>query len=199
MSTINLRTLVLNPNFMPVSVFPNLYTIPAEDAIVRHLNGSCTVVYWHNRHVLTPSRHDLFWPSVIVNNNTRSFNKEVRLKRSTLYYRDHMRCSYCDEELEFHENTYDHVIPRVRGGDHSWENVVLACKECNSKKGDSLPVGKWTPKRKPYKPTFFDLLEQRKKFPVYIDDENWRQFLPGFTNTIVRTQGVKEDEPEDSE
>lgn len=184
--SINLRTLVLNPNFMPVAVFPNLYTVPTEDAIVRHLNGTCAVIYWYDRHVLTPSRHDLYWPSVIVNNSTKSFTKEVRLKRSTLYYRDHCRCVYCDRDLDLNEVTYDHVIPKKRGGKHTWDNVSLACKDCNSKKGDSLPVGKWKPKRMPYAPTFFDLLEKRKKFPVLIDDENWAEFLPGFTKTILR-------------
>jgi 5-methylcytosine-specific restriction endonuclease McrA len=34
----------------------------------------------------------------------------------------------------------DHVVPRSRGGDHSWENVVAACRRCNSKKKDKLPV-----------------------------------------------------------
>lgn len=186
--SINLRTLVLNPNYMPVSVFPNLYTIPVEDAIVRYLNDNCHVVFWYDRHVLTPSRHDLRWPSVIVNNNTRSFNKEVKLKKSTLYYRDHCKCVYCDDVLDSNEVTYDHVMPRVRGGKHSWDNVALACKECNSTKGDSLPQGKWAPKRKPYVPTFFDLLEKRKKFPIIIDDESWKQFLPGFTKLIVRNR-----------
>jgi 5-methylcytosine-specific restriction endonuclease McrA len=200
MSSINLRTLVLNPNYMPVSVFPNLYTIPAEDAITRYLNDNCRVEFWHDRPILTASRHDLYWPSVIINNNTRSFKKEVSLKRSTLYYRDHMLCAYCSDNLDFHEITFDHVIPKVKGGKHAWDNVVLACKECNSRKGDQLPKGRWEPKRKPYVPTFYNLLENRKKFPIYIDDENWRQFLPGFTEMILRTsKEVREHDSEELE
>jgi 5-methylcytosine-specific restriction endonuclease McrA len=187
---------------MPVSVFPDLYTIPVEESIARYLNGNAEVVFWHDRFVLTPSRHDLRWPSVIINNNTRSFKKEIKLKRSTLYYRDHCQCVYCNRDMSIHEITYDHVMPKIRGGEHKWENVSLACKECNSKKGDSLPVGKWEPKRKPYTPTFFDLLEKRKKFPIYVDDENWKQFLPGFTNFVLRTNKFKvvanENEMEDA-
>lgn len=179
---------------MPVSVFPNLYTIPAEDAIVRYLNGNCQVVYWYDRHILTPSRHDLRWPSVIVNNNTKSFLKEVRLKRSTLVVRDHFRCQYCYKPLSLNDVTYDHVIPKVKGGKHNWENVVLSCQPCNSQKGDSMPVGKWKPKQQPYVPTFFELLEKRKKFPVIIDDQNWAQFLPGFTKLVVRKRIKGENE-----
>ena len=175
-----LRTLVLNSNFMPISVFPDLYTIPAEEAISRYLNDSCNVIYWYDRIILTSSRNDLKWPSVIVNRNTKSFGKELKLKKSSLFYRDQCSCVYCGNFTPFPQITYDHVIPKEKGGKHMWENVSISCHNCNNKKGNSLPVGKWKPKQKPYKPTFFDILEKRKKFPVTIYDEKWKDFLPGF-------------------
>ena len=189
---IELRTLVLGPSFMPVSVVPNLYTISAEDAIVRYLNKTCEVIYWYDRHVLTPSRHDLRWPSVIMNTHAPSLKKEIRLKKSALFYRDECECVYCGSPLTMDQMTYDHVMPRDRGGSHSWDNVALACTECNSRKGNQLPKGKWEPKKKPYVPTFFDILNNRKKFPITVDDESWIQFLPGFVNVHVR--GKKQEE-----
>lgn len=198
--SVNLKTLVLNNNFMPVSVFPKLYTIPAEEALVRSLNGNCTVLYAYDRPVLTASRTDLYWPSVILNHNTKSFRKEVRLRKSTLYYRDHMQCVYCGNDVTMSEVTYDHVIPRKKGGKHCWENVVLSCTDCNSRKGHSDPVGRWQPKRKPYEPSFFELLEVRKREPVVIHDENWKQFLPDFTSYVLHEpEGVGMHEEVDSE
>jgi 5-methylcytosine-specific restriction endonuclease McrA len=189
MST-NLRTLVLNANYMPVSVFPKLYTIPAEEAIHRVLGGSCVVIHNYARPILTPSRDDLMWPSIIVNNNTKSFSKEVKLKKSTLYYRDHALCSYCNKEISASDVTYDHVIPRKKGGHHGWDNVVLSCSACNSHKGHSDPVGKWKPRRKPYVPSFYELIEIRKKFPLVIYDSEWAKFLPGFSDYIIQEPGL---------
>jgi len=193
MST-NLRTLVLNSNFMPVSVFPKLYTIPAEEAISRVLNGSCAVIANYDRPVLTPSRSDLQWPSVVVNNNTKSFKKEVKLKKSTLYYRDHATCVYCGCDVNINEVTYDHVIPRVKGGHHGWDNVVLSCSDCNSRKGHSDPVGKWKPARKPYAPSFYELMDIRKNFPLVIYDECWSQYLPEFSSYVLVQPGMKDEE-----
>ena len=90
MSTIKLRTLVLNSDYMPISLWSeyngrsSLYTIPAQDAICRYLNGTCQVVYWYPRKILTPSRKDLYWPSVIVNPPHKRNNaerNEIRLKK----------------------------------------------------------------------------------------------------------------------
>ena len=53
-------------------------------------------------------------------------------------------------------------------------------------KGDNLPVGRFKPKIKPFKPTYFDLLESRKKFPIHVSDLRWKSFLPGFTEVVLK-------------
>src|SRR6185437_1990432 len=97
--SINLKCMVLNNQYLPLSLFP-LYTVPVEDAIVRYFKNTCHVVLWHDRRILTPSRRDLYWPSVIVSKGS-NVNKasEIRLKKMTLYYRDHCRCSHCLADL----------------------------------------------------------------------------------------------------
>lgn len=196
--SIGLRTLVLNSQYMPLSVFPDLYTIPVEEAIDRYLKGKCNVVHWYHRPVLTPSRTDLKWPSIVVNHNNKSFEKEVRLKKSTLFYRDHCKCKFCGVDLTLSNMTFEHLIPRSKGGGHDWKNLVLACESCNHKKGDSMPVGQWKVDRAPRAPSFWDLIETRKKFPVYIDDPEWQQFLPGFASYIVRNKNIPYVKNEDS-
>jgi len=60
----------------------------------------------------------------------------ANLARRAVFARDAWKCQYCGGLAE----TVDHLVPRSRGGAHSWENVVAACKKCNSRKRDRLPV-----------------------------------------------------------
>lgn len=59
----------------------------------------------------------------------------IRFSRSNLYARDEYRCQYCYRRFSERELTLDHVVPVVRGGRKSWENIVTACIRCNQRKG----------------------------------------------------------------
>lgn len=190
--TAKLRTLVLNNQFLPMSIFP-LYTIPAEDAVARYLNEKCEVVCWYDKKIQTPSRDDLYWPSVIVNFNANSFKKEVKLKKESLFYRDHCSCVYCGKSLTVQTLTYDHYIPRSKGGHHGWDNVVASCKDCNSKKDNNINSKEWKLKKQPWEPTFFELLDIRKKYPLVVEHEDWIQFLPHWAGDIVVKNRVQKD------
>jgi 5-methylcytosine-specific restriction endonuclease McrA len=64
----------------------------------------------------------------------------VKLNRRNLYARDGSRCQYCGKHYPTRELTIDHVIPRVQGGAHTWENLVCACIRCNTRKGGRTPA-----------------------------------------------------------
>ncbi len=59
-----------------------------------------------------------------------------RITRRAIFARDGWSCQYCDAPGEL---TIDHVIPRAKGGESTWENVVACCAPCNRRKGDMLP------------------------------------------------------------
>lgn len=61
-------------------------------------------------------------------------NRDIPISRRGVFARDEHRCQYCGCRAE----TLDHVVPRSRGGDHTWENVVAACRTCNVAKADRL-------------------------------------------------------------
>jgi 5-methylcytosine-specific restriction endonuclease McrA len=61
-------------------------------------------------------------------------NREIPISRRGVFARDDHRCQYCGDRAE----TLDHVVPRSRGGTHTWENVVAACRPCNVRKADHL-------------------------------------------------------------
>lgn len=58
------------------------------------------------------------------------------LSRRAVFLRDANRCQYCARPAE----DVDHVVPRSRGGEHRWENVVAACRRCNATKQDRTPT-----------------------------------------------------------
>ena len=125
-----LRTLVLNQSFTPVSLWSSVslapYTISAKDAIRRYLGESCQVVYTYNRKVLTPSRDDLYWPSVIISFDKKYKNNGVKLTRQSLFYRDTGKCCYCQKQLSFSSMTVEHIIPISLGGSKGWDNVAVS-------------------------------------------------------------------------
>jgi len=59
------------------------------------------------------------------------------VNRREVLRRDHYSCQYCGSSKRL---TLDHVIPRSKGGKHTWDNVVIACESCNSRKGDRTPT-----------------------------------------------------------
>ena len=59
--------------------------------------------------------------------------------RSNIYWRDAHKCQYCYEKFPHSKLTLDHVIPKSKGGDKSWGNLVTCCSKCNQKKGSKTP------------------------------------------------------------
>lgn len=66
--------------------------------------------------------------------------RTVKLNRRNLFARDRNRCQYCGKKHPTSELSLDHVVPRSRGGDNSWGNIVCACVRCNVKKGGRTPA-----------------------------------------------------------
>jgi len=63
----------------------------------------------------------------------------VRFSRQNIYIRDDYKCQYCGKRLTPDQLTWDHVLPRARGGKTEWTNIVTCCIKCNRKKGGRIP------------------------------------------------------------
>ncbi len=74
------------------------------------------------------------------------FRAHAALTRRAVFARDGWVCQYCAHPAE----NVDHVIPRSQGGEHSWDNVVAACRRCNSRDGFRLSLGRLEPEWEPY-------------------------------------------------
>src|SRR5579863_2794728 len=63
----------------------------------------------------------------------------VKFNRRNIFLRDENRCQFCGKKFNTHQLSLDHVVPRSRGGQTTWENIVCACLECNVRKGGRTP------------------------------------------------------------
>ena len=125
--------LVLNASYEPINI------CAARRAIVLVLKGVAATEEI-NGHCMHSSRVTLRVPSVIRLLEYRRIPHQSRaLSRKNLLLRDRNACQYCGVVLPAVELTLDHVLPRSRGGQSSWENLVACCHPCNRKKGNSLP------------------------------------------------------------
>jgi 5-methylcytosine-specific restriction endonuclease McrA len=122
------RTLVLNTTHMPLTV------VSAERGLTLIMKGKVDLVASNGR-VIRSEREEFHVPSVVV---VRQFvhvpynTVAPSVSRKAIFARDHGKCQYCDGRAE----NLDHVVPRTKGGRHTWDNLVAACKKCNSKKAD---------------------------------------------------------------
>jgi 5-methylcytosine-specific restriction endonuclease McrA len=99
----------------------------------------------------------------------------VKLNRRNLYARDGSRCQYCGKHFPTRELTIDHVVPRVQGGAHSWENLVCACIRCNARKGGRTPdQAHMKLMRKPIRPKRNPAITLRLGYEKY---QSWKAFL----------------------
>src|SRR5271166_3193672 len=124
------RALVLNATFEPLGI------VSSRRAVLLVLDTKAELVHTTER-FFRAERFSLPEPSVVrlVRYVQVPRHYRVAVNRRTVFARDGSRCQYCGSAAE----NLDHVIPRSRGGLHTWENVVAACRRCNTRKEDRLP------------------------------------------------------------
>jgi 5-methylcytosine-specific restriction endonuclease McrA len=168
--------LVLNADFRPLSYFP-LSVWSWQDAVKAVVLDRVSVLSEYETEVHSPS-FALRLPSVIALREYIPAARRPAFTRFNVFLRDRFECQYCGDGLPAHELTFDHVIPRSRGGRTSWENVVAACGPCNLRKGSALPKEcHMLPRQVPRQPTSWELQENGRSFPPNHLHESWRDYL----------------------
>ncbi len=126
-------SLLLNATFEPIGV------ISWKKAIILYLLGKAEVISVY-QHVVRSVSTSVNLPAVLrLTRYVKYRRQEVKFTRRNIYIRDKYRCQYCGRVFEPKDLTYDHVIPRSRGGKTTWTNVVTCCHSCNLKKGGQTP------------------------------------------------------------
>lgn len=121
------RALVLNATYEPLCV------VATKRALVLVIDDKAELLAGTGR-AFHSARATFAEPSVVrlLSYVKVPYRNRVALNRRAIFLRDNHRCQYCGATAE----NIDHVVPRSRGGTHSWDNVVAACRPCNARKED---------------------------------------------------------------
>jgi 5-methylcytosine-specific restriction endonuclease McrA len=163
--------LVLNQNYEPLNV------CNARRAFILVDRGKAEVLE-HSEACWRTTSRSFPLPSVIrLIYLIKRPRPQMRLSRREVFNRDRYTCQYCGRPGA-RELTLDHVFPRHRGGRHTWENLVTACKSCNHRKAGHTPQeAKMQLLKEPSQPrvsTYYVV------YPYLNSEEGWRKFVPGW-------------------
>ena len=168
--------LLLNADFRPLSVLP-LATLPWQEAVGAVLADKVVVVAEDERVVRSPSRA-MTLPSVVASRVFHDLDRPARLSRLNLATAWGDRCGYCDAKLGTEEITFDHILPRSRGGRSEWKNLALACVACNTRKGNRTPDEAGMRLRQaPRQPTIAELNRLARVAPQRVTEQTWLDVL----------------------
>lgn len=168
--------LVLNADFRPLSYFP-LSLWSWQEAVKAVFLDRVNIVSEYDRVVRSPTI-EMRLPSVISLKEYVPSRRRPAFTRFNVFLRDRFSCQYCGDPFPTHDLTFDHILPRSRGGRTVWANVVTACTDCNLAKGNRLPPeAAMYPRRMPAQPTTRQLQENGRAFPPNFLHESWRDFL----------------------
>jgi 5-methylcytosine-specific restriction endonuclease McrA len=165
---LNAAVLVLNGNYQPLNV------TRVRRALLLLIHGKAEIIE-NGRGTLKAATMSVEIPSVIrLSNYVKRPMAPRRLTRREVFNRDRQACQYCGKTTK--DLTLDHVVPRYRGGQNTWENVVAACVPCNHRKAGRTPQEAGMrllsqpgpPSPNPYYP-FYRFLTAYKE---------WRKFVP---------------------
>ena len=172
----NCTALVLNADYRPLSYFP-LSVWSWQEAVKAIFRDSVVVLAEHSRCVHSPSQ-EFKLPSVIALKEFVPAARSPAFTRFNVFLRDEWQCQYCEGHFKTNELTFDHVIPRSRGGRTAWTNIVTACQKCNTAKGSKTPqeFGR-QPRNEPRQPTIYELQDLGRQFPPNFLHQSWTDFL----------------------
>ena len=147
------QVLVLNAGYEPLSL------VSVRRAVVLLLREKAEMLE-ATQQMLKSSTYSMPVPLVIrLVHYVRLPHRRVPPTRAAVMLRDTYTCQYCSDKPGQLLLTVDHIIPRSRGGEHAWTNLVTACKRCNQRKGNALldEVGMQLVRR-PFEPTYVALV-----------------------------------------
>lgn len=132
-------TLLLNADNRPSAV------LTWQKAIELMLRDVVYVISTYEDWVVRSVSQAFKVPSVIMLKKWVPTNQRISFNRTNVYLRDKHTCQYCGKsphtgDFPMSELTFDHVLPRSKGGATAWTNIVTACGPCNRRKGDRVPA-----------------------------------------------------------
>lgn len=170
--TIYPPALVLNADFRPMSVFP-LSTLDWQESVRLVYQEKVILVAEYDIVLHSPSR-EMKLPSVIACRGYVSMPDNVAFTRHNVFLRDKFKCQYCGEFFSSNDLTFDHVVPRAKGGITEWTNIVASCEPCNTRKGHGAHMHPMNP---PHKPSPYQLALAKNAHPPTSLHKTWQDYV----------------------
>jgi len=165
--------LVLNADYRPLSYYP-LSLWSWQDTVKAVFLDRVNIVSEYDISVHSPS-FEMRLPSVVSLRNYVKPSRYPAFTRFNVFLRDKFECQYCGSPEDL---TFDHLIPKSRGGLTTWQNVLAACAPCNLRKGNRTTKQMGMALRQhPFRPTVHDLHNNGRCFPPNYLHESWMDFL----------------------
>ena len=168
----NFKALILNLDYTPVAI------CTVQRAFLLVFLRKAVLLEANNTFALHTVNETYSMPSVIkLNRYVNIPYKKVVLNRDNIFKRDGFKCQYCGNTKEL---TLDHLVPKAKGGKTTWNNLITACKTCNSKKGKaSIEEAGLLLTMKPYRPSYIMYLKDLsgnhyEEWKPYLDMKNIR-------------------------
>ena len=164
---------MLNADGAPVSWLP-LSIIPWEEAVKYIVLEKATVLEFYDDWIVHSANWETPVPAVMILREYEKRKTSIRYSKHNVFLRDGYVCQYCGDDVSKKTATLDHVLPVSHGGKTTFENTVCACATCNANKGNDKKI---VPKTKPFKPTYFQLVDKRKKQKWDMPHPSWANYL----------------------
>ena len=165
--------LVLNADHRPLSYYP-LSLWSWQDAVKAVFLERVNILEEYDHIVRSPNL-EMRIPSVV---SLKTYIRPARnpaFTRFNVFLRDSFECQYCGDPEDL---TFDHVIPRSKGGRTTWENVVTACSPCNLRKANkSLKQSGLHLRGMPQQPSAEQMQKAGRRFPPNYLHDSWMDFL----------------------
>lgn len=148
-----MRTLVLDQGYQPHRI------VSWQRAVIMLFDGKVEVVEEYDEAIRSVSITIKIPAVVRMLRAVRGRRRAIKFSRINVATRDDFRCQYCSNKFVLRRLTYDHVVPRSRGGRTTWENIVMACYPCNEAKRNRTPEQAGMQLRKqPVKPSWLPVI-----------------------------------------
>ena len=165
--------LVLNADYRPLSYYP-LSLWPWQEVVKAVFLDRVDVISTYESTIRSPS-FEMRLPSVVSLKHFVAQDRPPAFTRFNVFLRDSFACQYCGTGEDL---TFDHLVPRSRGGRTTWENIVTACARCNLTKGGRTPrESAMHPRHTPRRPSAYELQEHGRRFPPGHLHESWLDYL----------------------
>jgi 5-methylcytosine-specific restriction endonuclease McrA len=162
-----------------MSVFP-LSTLTWQDAVKSVFKKKVFVVAEYDERIPTANpKNSIPYPSVVVSKTYHPASQYAAFNRENIWFREKGHCAYCRGAIHLTDLTFDHVVPRSKGGDTSWDNIVAACEDCNKRKANmSLKDSRMVLAVTPRQPTTWELAKNARAMGKYAPPlEAWEDWM----------------------